>query len=117
MCTRQGPNADEATGESELYVLDAAHVDAEPVARIAIPQRVPTGYHSWWIPDLGGKYDAIPGKINKTWFKAPVGTYVARCSELCGLQHALMTAEVDVVPRAEYDKFISTRASSAGAAT
>jgi cytochrome c oxidase subunit II len=72
--------------------------------------------HSWWIPDLGGKYDAIPGKVNKTWFKAPVGTYVARCSELCGLQHALMTAEVDVVPRAEYDKFISTRASSAGVA-
>ena len=72
--------------------------------------------HSWWIPDLGGKYDAIPGKTNKTWFKAPVGTYVARCSELCGLQHALMTATVDVVPRAEYDKFISTRASSAGQA-
>jgi cytochrome c oxidase subunit II len=72
--------------------------------------------HSWWIPDLGGKYDAIPGKTNKTWFKAPVGTYVARCSELCGLQHTLMTATVDVVPRAEYDKFIATRASSAGAA-
>ncbi len=41
---------DEATGESELYVIDAAHVDAEPVARIAIPQRVPTGYHTWWVP-------------------------------------------------------------------
>jgi carotenoid cleavage dioxygenase len=41
---------DEATGESELYVLDAAQVDKEPVARIAIPQRVPTGYHTWWVP-------------------------------------------------------------------
>ena len=56
--------------------------------------------HSWWVPELGGKYDAIPGKTNKTWFEAPVGTYVARCSELCGMQHALMTAVVDVVPRA-----------------
>ena len=44
--------------------------------------------HSWWVPDLGGKYDAIPGTMNKTWFKAPAGTYVARCSELCGIQHA-----------------------------
>ena len=35
--------------------------------------------HSWWVPDFGGKYDAIPGKVNKTWFKAPAGTYVARC--------------------------------------
>ena len=70
--------------------------------------------HSWWVPDLGGKYDAIPGKTNKTWFQAPAGSYIARCSELCGLQHALMTGVVDVVPRAEYDSFVATRASSAG---
>jgi cytochrome c oxidase subunit 2 len=72
--------------------------------------------HSWWVPNLGGKYDAIPGRTNKTWFKAPVGSYIARCSELCGLQHALMTAVVDVVPRAQYDRFVATRASSAGQA-
>ncbi len=42
--------ADERSGESELYVLDAAHVAEEPVARLRIPQRVPTGYHAWWIP-------------------------------------------------------------------
>ena len=70
--------------------------------------------HSWWVPALGGKYDAIPGKTNKTWFQAPAGSYIARCSELCGLQHALMTGVVDVVPRAQYDSFIATRASSAG---
>ncbi|HEY6963352.1 MAG TPA: cytochrome c oxidase subunit II [Gaiellaceae bacterium] len=70
--------------------------------------------HSWWVPDFGGKYDAIPGKVNKTWFKAPVGTYVARCAELCGVQHAQMTGWVDVVPRAQYDRFISARASASG---
>jgi len=42
--------ADEASGASELYVLDAAHVAEEPLARLRIPQRVPTGYHAWWIP-------------------------------------------------------------------
>ena len=70
--------------------------------------------HSWWVPDLGGKYDAIPGRVNKTWFKAPVGTYAAQCYELCGIQHAAMTASVSVVPRAEYSAFIAKRASAAG---
>jgi cytochrome c oxidase subunit 2 len=65
--------------------------------------------HSWWVPDLGGKYDAIPGTTNHTWFKAPVGSYVARCAELCGVQHALMSAVVDVVPRDEYEAFIQKR--------
>lgn len=70
--------------------------------------------HSWWVPDLGGKYDAIPGKTNHTWFEAPVGDYVARCAELCGIQHALMTGFVHVVPRAQYDAFVAKRASAAG---
>jgi cytochrome c oxidase subunit 2 len=70
--------------------------------------------HSWWVPDFGGKYDAIPGKVNKTWFKAPAGDYIARCYELCGIQHAAMKATVHVVPRAQYDAFIQKRASSAG---
>jgi cytochrome c oxidase subunit 2 len=65
--------------------------------------------HSWWVPEFGGKYDAIPGKVNKTWFKAPAGTYEARCAELCGIQHALMLGHVDVVPKAQYEQFISNR--------
>jgi cytochrome c oxidase subunit 2 len=65
--------------------------------------------HSWWVPDLGGKYDAIPGTTNHTWFKAPVGSYIARCAELCGIQHALMSGVVDVVPRDEYQSFIQKR--------
>jgi cytochrome c oxidase subunit 2 len=67
--------------------------------------------HSWWVPSLGGKYDAIPGKTNHTWFQAPVGDYVARCAELCGIQHALMDGDVKVVPRAQYEQFVSQRAS------
>ncbi len=66
--------------------------------------------HSWWVPALGGKIDAIPGRVNHTWFRAPAGDYAARCSDLCGIQHAKMTALVQVVPRAEYEKFIVERA-------
>lgn len=66
--------------------------------------------HSWWVPELGGKIDAIPGRTNHTWFKAPAGVYAARCSDLCGIQHAKMLATVEVVPRAQYEQFISQRA-------
>jgi cytochrome c oxidase subunit 2 len=71
--------------------------------------------HSWWVPDFGGKYDAIPGKVNKTWFKAPARVYEASCYELCGIQHAAMHAKVRVVPRSEYDAFIAKRAEGGAA--
>jgi cytochrome c oxidase subunit II len=70
--------------------------------------------HSWWVPDFGGKFDAIPGQVNKTWFKAPAGDYTARCYELCGIQHAAMNATVRVVPRAQYDAFVAKRAGASG---
>jgi len=64
--------------------------------------------HSWWIPRLGGKIDAIPGRVNHTWFRAPkVGTYTGQCAELCGAQHALMKAEVVAVPQAAYARTTS----------
>jgi carotenoid cleavage dioxygenase-like enzyme len=43
--------AEEATGASELHVLDAQRLDDEPVCRLAVPQRVPTGYHTWWVDE------------------------------------------------------------------
>ena len=65
--------------------------------------------HSWWVPRLGGKIDAIPGRINETWFKTSPGTYAARCAELCGIQHAVMTGTVRVVPRDQYVAFLDAR--------
>ena len=54
--------------------------------------------HSWWIPALGGKIDAIPGKLNHTWFRAEAtGDYEGNCTEFCGLQHAEMTMIVRAV--------------------
>ena len=64
--------------------------------------------HSWWVPALGGKIDAIPGRTNHTWFKAEkLGTYEARCAELCGLEHAHMIGYVDVVRPNEYASFLA----------
>ena len=68
--------------------------------------------HSWWVPQLAGKIDAIPGRTNHTWFMAPAGEYAARCSDLCGIQHTKMQAMVSVVPRDLYEKFIDERAAN-----
>ena len=67
--------------------------------------------HSWWIPKLGGKFDAVPGYKNFTWFKAPHAgaLYKGQCAELCGRNHADMTARVRIVTPAEYEQWIAAQ--------
>jgi cytochrome c oxidase subunit 2 len=63
--------------------------------------------HSWWIPALNGKMDALPGVDNHLWFKADrTGVFPGQCAELCGLKHAKMLAEVEVLPGAEFDRWL-----------
>ncbi len=62
--------------------------------------------HSWWIPKLGGKADAIPGHTNETWFKikrGQEGSYGGQCAELCGSGHADMRARVRAVTPAQFE--------------
>jgi len=60
--------------------------------------------HSWWIPALGGKMDALPGYTNRLWFRAlREETYEGQCAELCGRNHADMLARVIAVSQEEYD--------------
>jgi cytochrome c oxidase subunit 2 len=67
--------------------------------------------HSWWIPKLGGKFDALPGYVNKTWFKATTpGLFKGQCAELCGRNHANMTAQVRAVPFEDYRNWYRRRA-------
>ncbi len=64
--------------------------------------------HSWWIPALGGKFDAIPGVTNESWFRAEgPGIYRGQCAEFCGIQHARMEAAVEVLPREEFDRWLA----------
>ena len=61
--------------------------------------------HSWWIPSLGGKVDAVPGYTTYTWFKARgPALYHGQCAQLCGRQHAFMTAQVDAMSPSDYQK-------------
>ncbi len=66
--------------------------------------------HSWWVPALGGKLDAIPGKPNHTvWVATKLGTFTGQCAEFCGLLHAQMLAQVEVLPAAQYAAFVRQR--------
>ena len=63
--------------------------------------------HAWTIPAFGSKIDAVPGKLNETWFKATKeGLYYGQCSELCGIRHGFMPIMVEVVSEAEYEAWL-----------
>lgn len=67
--------------------------------------------HSWWIPQLNGKIQAVPGRTNHTWFRADkTGTFYGQCAELCGPFHEAMQARVISESPEEYQRFISTEA-------
>lgn len=64
--------------------------------------------HAWWVPELGGKKDAIPGYINDMWFMAEEpGVYRGQCAELCGRGHGFMPIVVEAVPQAEYEQWVA----------
>ena len=66
--------------------------------------------HSWTIPAFGVKIDAVPGRLNETWFRAEEeGVYFGQCSELCGMYHAYMPITVKVVSETQYAQWIESQ--------
>ncbi len=70
--------------------------------------------HSFWIPQLAGKTDVIPGKTNRMWIdpRTP-GTYVGQCAEFCGVQHAGMLVTVTVHPKEEFARWVAAQQAAA----
>ena len=63
--------------------------------------------HSFTVPSFGIRIDAVPGRLNETWFKATIeGTYYGQCSELCGKDHSFMPIEVRVVKDSEFTSWV-----------
>ncbi|MBT4711570.1 MAG: cytochrome c oxidase subunit II [Alphaproteobacteria bacterium] len=64
--------------------------------------------HAWAVPAFGVKIDAVPGRLNETWFVAErIGTYYGQCSELCGQYHSYMPIQVNVVSQEDYDAWMA----------
>ncbi len=71
--------------------------------------------HSWAMPAFALKVDAVPGRLNETWFRAPApGMYYGQCSEICGLNHAYMPIALEVMSREDFDVWVNEQRAFAG---
>ncbi len=93
-------------GEPYLLAVDnPIYVPVNKVVRLQVTAN--DVIHSFALPAFGLKTDAIPGRLNETWFKADrVGKFYGQCSELCGVDHAYMPVQINVVTQAEYDAWL-----------
>lgn len=94
--------------ENDTYLLATDYAVVVPVdATVRLQITGSDVIHSWAIPSFGVKLDAVPGRLNETWFAADIeGVYFGQCSELCGKDHAYMPITVKVVSQDVYDAWL-----------
>jgi cytochrome c oxidase subunit 2 len=97
---------DYADSKDHARSIGTLHVPAGAVVDLKVVS--PDVIHSWWIPALGGKIQAIPGRINHTWFQAQPGSYDGQCAELCGVFHSSMNATVQAESQQAYQHYLAT---------
>ncbi|MPS49045.1 MAG: cytochrome c oxidase subunit II [Methylobacillus sp.] len=114
------------TGHQWWWEVDYLDTEGNHVAKTANEIRIPVGkpvrialeasdvIHSFWIPQLNGKTDMVPGKRNLTWVQADQpGSYRGQCTEFCGKQHAKMAFTVDAVPEEDFEAWLQRQAQPA----
>lgn len=110
------------TPKGEHYLLEVDHPMVVPVGKkVRILTTADDVIHSWWVPALGVKQDAIPGLVRDSWFKVDApGTYRGSCTELCGKEHGFMPVVVVALPEPAYQRWVAdqhaTTAATAAAA-
>ena len=99
---------DDELSDPKLRLLETDTQIVVPVNKVVKLQITSNDVlHAWTIPAFGVKMDAIPGKLNETWFKAnQEGIFYGQCSELCGPKHAFMPINVKVVSEKEFEDWI-----------
>ena len=117
-----GPDrlAIDVTGALYWWEMSYRRGDGQSGITTANELRLPTGepvelllrandvIHSFWVPNIAGKVDMIPGRINRTVIQVDrPGIYRGQCAEYCGLQHSLMAFDVIAVPRDEFDEWLT----------
>ncbi|HEV3319747.1 MAG TPA: cytochrome c oxidase subunit II [Solirubrobacteraceae bacterium] len=100
------PGANEPDGLGAPYSYEEMVVPTKTTVTLNIVSS--DVVHSWWIPKLGGKFQAVPGYHNYTWFKIEKpGIYTGQCALLCGRGHARMIATVKAVPPAQFEAWLA----------
>jgi cytochrome c oxidase subunit 2 len=104
-----------ASAKGEHYLLEVDEPMVVPVGkRVRLLITANDVIHSWWVPTLGAKQDAIPGFIRDSWFKADkIGTYRGQCVELCGKDHGFMPIVVNVVSEEDYKAWVAKKKGAA----
>jgi cytochrome c oxidase subunit 2 len=109
---------DQAKAKGVPYRLAATQPLVVPVNQTV--QVLVTGadvIHAFAVPAFGVIMDAVPGRVNSTWFKVDrIGTYYGSCRELCGVDHAFMPIEVKVVSQADFDAWVASKTAAKPAA-
>jgi cytochrome c oxidase subunit II len=93
-----------------VIAIDTLRAPADRLVELEITAPESDVIHSYWVPDVFPKVDAIPGETTETSFRAGPGTYHGQCAEFCGIQHAEMFATVEVVEADEFDTWLSDQA-------
>jgi cytochrome c oxidase subunit 2 len=103
---------EQADAKKVPYLLAADKAMVVPVNQVVRVQVTGADViHSFALPAFGLKIDAIPGRLNETWFKAEkTGVYYGQCSELCGVDHSNMPIEIHVVSQGEFDAWVKEKA-------
>jgi cytochrome c oxidase subunit 2 len=107
------PDANLKEGQPRLLAVDNEVV--VPVNKnVIVGLKSNDVIHDWAMPSFGVKLDAVPGRLQQTWFRAErEGIYYGQCSELCGRNHAFMPIAVRVVSQDEYDAWVAEHKSAA----
>ena len=100
------PGANEPDGLGAPYSYEEMVVPTETTVSLNIVSE--DVVHSWWVPELGGKFQAVPGYHSYTWFKiSKPGIYRGQCALICGRGHARMIATVKAVPPAQFEAWLT----------
>jgi cytochrome c oxidase subunit II len=93
-----------------VIAIDTLRAPADRLVELEITAPESDVIHSYWVPELFPKFDAIPGQKTETSFRASPGTYHGQCAEFCGIQHAEMFATIEVIDTDEFDTWLAGEA-------
>lgn len=100
------------TGQRQFVAANELHIPVGRPVRLHLSSA--DVIHSFWVPQLAGKTDLIPGKVNDAWIEADTaGVYIAQCAEYCGMQHAHMAMRVVAESDAKFERWLATQSSDA----
>ncbi|MEE9342147.1 MAG: cytochrome c oxidase subunit II [Gammaproteobacteria bacterium] len=103
--------------KGEHYLLEVDNPLVVPInKKVRLSITASDVIHAWWVPELGGKKDAIPGFVNEMWFKVEKeGTYRGQCAELCGKDHGFMPIVVVAKNDVDYQQWLTTQKTASDA--